>query len=221
MTSRQRRGLACATLFAVASVVASAAKAGAPQGAAASAAAASPALVGALSKEIGSTPEQAAGAAGALFGVAKSRLKPAEFSQVASAVPGMSSLLNAAPAAGTTGTSGAMGALSKVTKSAGGLASATSAFNQLGLKPELVTKAIPVLTTFVTKSGGANVGNLLAGALKECRRPAVQRRPPAARLCRSNVGRRRTRVHPTDHRARVLAGRRASRSDRNVTAAAV
>jgi predicted anti-sigma-YlaC factor YlaD len=78
----------------------------------------------------------------------------------------MTSLLKAAPAAGTTGTSGTMGALSQMTKSAGGLASATSAFTKLGLKPELVTKAIPVLTTFVTKSGGANIGKLLAGALK-------------------------------------------------------
>jgi hypothetical protein len=33
-------------------------------------------LIGALSKEIGGSPEQAAGAAGALFGVAKSRVKP-------------------------------------------------------------------------------------------------------------------------------------------------
>ena len=33
-------------------------------------------------------------------------------------------------------------------------------------KPELVTKAVPLLTSFVTRSGGANVGNLLASALK-------------------------------------------------------
>jgi hypothetical protein len=32
--------------------------------------------------------------------------------------------------------------------------------------PELVGKAVPVLTQFVTKSGGAQVGSLLAGALK-------------------------------------------------------
>ena len=170
MTWSQRRRLVCATLFACASVLPLAAKTGAPQAAAAKAAAASPELIGALSKEIGATPEQAAGAAGALFGVAKSRLKPDEFAQVASAVPGMTALLNAAPAAGaatgTTGTSGAASALSQVTKSAGGLASATSAFTKLGLKPELVAKAVPVLTTFVSKSGGANVGSLLAGALK-------------------------------------------------------
>ena len=53
------------------------------------------------------TPEQSAGAAGALFGVAKSCLNADQFSQVA-----------------------------------------------------------PVLVGFVTKSGGANVGNLLASALK-------------------------------------------------------
>ena len=46
------------------------------------------------------------------------------------------------------------------------MAAAAQAFSKLGLKPEMVSKAIPVLTSFVTKSGGANVGNLLAGALK-------------------------------------------------------
>ena len=128
--------------------------------AAAAAAKASPDLVGALSKELGASPEQAAGAAGSLFGLAQSRLKPEEFSQVAKAVPGMDMLLKAAPAAG--GAGGASGALSQVA----GLASAASAFSKLGLKPELVAKAIPILTSFVSKSGGANVGSLLAGVLK-------------------------------------------------------
>ena len=133
--------------------------------AASAAAAASPELVGELSKEIGATPEQAAGAAGALFGVAKSRLKPEEFSQVASAVPGMNALLKAAPAAGG-GPVGTTGALSQAAGAAGGLAAAGSAFTKLGLQPSMVSKAIPVLTQYVSKSGGANVGSLLAGALK-------------------------------------------------------
>ena len=131
--------------------------------AASAAAKASPELVGALSKEIGGTPEQAAGAAGALFGLAKSRLKPDEFTKVAAAVPGMDTLLQAAPAAGAA--SGA-GALSQVAGSASGLATAASAFTKLGLKPDMVAKAVPILTSFVTKSGGANVGSLLAGVLK-------------------------------------------------------
>jgi hypothetical protein len=137
-----------------------------PQAASAAAAAkASPELVGALSKEIGSTPEQAAGAAGALFGLAKSRLKADEFSQISKAVPGMDSLLQLAPAASAVaGTAG--GGLGQMAGAATGLASAASAFTKLGLKPDLVAKAIPVLTSFVTKSGGASAGNLLASVLK-------------------------------------------------------
>jgi len=140
---------------------ASAQDAATPSAEAAAAAKASPELVGELSKELGSSPEQAAGAAGALFGLAKTRLKPEEFSQVSQAVPGMGSLLKAAPAVAA-GTSG----LAKMAGSAGGLATAASAFSKLGLKPDMVGKAVPVLTNFVTKSGGANVGKLLAGALK-------------------------------------------------------
>lgn len=125
---------------------------------AAAAAKASPDLVGALSKELSATPDQAAGAAGALFGVAKSRLSAADFAQVSKAVPGMASLLKAAPAVG--------GKSANPLAQAGGIAAAASAFSKLGLAPDLVAKAIPVLTSFVTKSGGADVGKLLAGALK-------------------------------------------------------
>jgi hypothetical protein len=34
------------------------------------------------------------------------------------------------------------------------------------LSPDTVSKAVPVLTSFVSKSGDADVGKLLAGALK-------------------------------------------------------
>ena len=126
----------------------------------------SPDLVNSLSKELGSTPEQAAGAAGALFGLAKTRLTSDQFAQVAQAVPGMDSLLSAAPPAGTSGTGGIGGALPSIPGGAAGLSAATTAFSKLGLKPDMVAKAIPVLSSFVSKSGGADVANLLTGALK-------------------------------------------------------
>jgi hypothetical protein len=135
---------------------------------------ANPELVGTLAKELGSTPQQAEGAAGALFGLAKTKLDPQDWSKVASAVPGMDGLLKAAPAAGSapggvgpTGTAGTA-ATSALTSAAGmgGLSSVAGSFSKLGLKPEMVTKAVPVLTNFVSKSGGADVGQLLAGALK-------------------------------------------------------
>src|SRR5262249_20972549 len=122
-------------------------------------------LVGQLSTELGSSPEQAAGAAGALFGLAKSRMQPDEFKQVSNNVPGMDALLAAAPAAGGgKGTKGTSGSLSQLAGQARGLAA--SAFSKLGLKPELVAKAVPVLTSFVGKGGGSSVASLLAGVLK-------------------------------------------------------
>ena len=166
MKRRSRLGIVCLALV-VASASGAASVLQEPQEAgkkaAAAAASASPELVGALSKQLESTPEQAAGAAGALFGIAKSRLKADEFAQIATAVPGMDALLKAAPSAGAIGTTGGLPAAAGA---ATGLASAATAFSKLGLSPDLVSKAVPVLTQFVTKSGGAQVGSLLSGALK-------------------------------------------------------
>jgi len=142
---------------------------------ASAAASASPELVGMLSHELGSTPEQAAGAAGALLGVARSRLDDREFDQVATAVPGIDSLLTLAPlltgggsfgSSGSASTDGPLGGLSQVAGAATTALALTSAFNKLGLPPETVTRAIPILTTFVSTSGGASVANLLASALR-------------------------------------------------------
>jgi len=69
----------------------------------------------------------------------------------------MDGLLKAAPAAGGPGA---------VMGMAGGLGGAAAAFSKLGLKPEMVSKAVPVLTKYVSKTGGADIGSLLAAALK-------------------------------------------------------
>ena len=60
----------------------------------------SPELVGNLTKKPSITPEQAPGGSGAIFGLAKTKLKPEDFAKVAGAVPGMDGLLGAAPQAG-------------------------------------------------------------------------------------------------------------------------
>ena len=119
---------------------------------------ANPELVGELAKELQITPQQAEGAAGSLFDTAKKSMPAGDWAKVSQSVPGMDGLLKAAPAAA----SGAAGMMGK----AGGLAGAAAAFSKLGLKPEMVSKAIPVLTKYVSKTGGADVGSLLAGALK-------------------------------------------------------
>jgi hypothetical protein len=129
------------------------------------AAKASPELVGAISKQIGATPEQAAGAAGVLFGLAKSRLKADDFSKISKAVPGMALLLKAAPSAAAASGS-PTDALSQLAGTVGSIPAVAAKFSKLGLKPEMVPLVVSTLTSFVTKSGGAGLGALLAGALK-------------------------------------------------------
>jgi len=123
----------------------------------------SPELAGMLTKELSVTPEQATGGAGALFGLAKTRLKPEDFSKVSSAVPGMSGLLKAAPKA----SSSKLGALgSAIPGQAGGLGAVAGQFQKLGLSPDMAAKFVPILTKFTEAKGGSGVASLLAGVLK-------------------------------------------------------
>jgi len=126
---------------------------------------ANPELIGELTKELGATPAQAEGAAGALFGLAQQKMPAADWAKVSGAVPGMASLIEAAPAAAGT-TAGGAAAAGALAKAGGSLGAAAAAFSKLGLKPEMVAKAVPILTQYVTKTGGADVGASLASALK-------------------------------------------------------
>ena len=140
------------------------------------AAKASPELVEGLARELGSTPEQAAGAAGVIFGIAKSLLKPEDFAAVAKAVPGMDALLAAVPttgaaaAPGSTFTAGFASASSSPPRlpiaPADGMAAAIPGFSKLGIKPDMIVKAVPFLSGYLKKYGGANLGSLLGGLFK-------------------------------------------------------
>jgi hypothetical protein len=123
---------------------------------------ASPELVGQLTKALSITPAQASGGAGALFGLAKNKLSPADFTKVASAVPGIDGLIKSAPAASSSKGLPGLSSLGGL----GGLASAAGSFQKLGLPPEMVAQFVPVLTKFVESKAGSGVASLLAGALK-------------------------------------------------------
>ena len=129
----------------------------------------SPELVDQLTKQLSITPAQATGGAGALFGIAKSRLSVADFSKIAAAVPGMNGFLKAAPpttsptAAHFPGVSSLSGALPG---GASGLASAAQSFQKLGLNPDMVGRFVPVLTGFVESKGGAGAASLFSGIFR-------------------------------------------------------
>ncbi|HEY7790203.1 MAG TPA: DUF2780 domain-containing protein [Vicinamibacterales bacterium] len=121
---------------------------------------ANPTLVGELTRELNATPQQAEGAAGALFHYAQSKLAPPDWQAVAKAVPGMNGLLSAAEANQSA---------KNTFKNAVGfstLADVGQTFQKLGLTPDKVEEAVPVLVSYVKKNGGAHAGQLLANALK-------------------------------------------------------
>ena len=125
-----------------------------------------PELVGLLTKQLKIKPEQAIGGAGALFGLAQSRLKPEQFGQISKAVPGMDGLLGAAPKQKSGTMDSVMGMATMLPGKAGGLASTAAAFKSLGLSPSMAAKFVPIMGSFVKMKGGAQVADLLTGALK-------------------------------------------------------
>jgi hypothetical protein len=76
----------------------------------------------------------------------------------------MGSLLKAAPQPDNTSS------LSSLTGSLpggmGGLASSAASFEKLGLSPDMVSKFVPIMTSFVQSKGGASTASLLSGVLK-------------------------------------------------------
>lgn len=141
-----------------------------------------PELVGMLTKELNVTPTQATGGAGAIFGLVKSRLSPADFSKMAAAVPGMDGFLKAAPAAAGESAMGSIGSAipggapggvpagsipaGGVPGGAEGLVSLASSFKSLGLSPAMASKFTPVLQNYIGSKGGPQLAGLFAGALK-------------------------------------------------------
>ena len=124
----------------------------------------SSALVGQLTKQLSITRPQARGGSGALFALAKTRLSSDEFSKVSAAVPGMSSLLKAAPApAEHSELSSLEGALPG---NMGRTMEVAEAFHKLGLSPEMAAKFLPVMSKFVESKGGSSTASLLEKALK-------------------------------------------------------
>ena len=122
------------------------------------AATANPELVGQLVKDLSVTPTQAEGAAGAVFGLAKKRLKPEDFGKVAAAVPGIDGLMKAAPVPDSKSAA--------LDLAGAGVAGLASSLGQLGLKPEMAMKLVPALSGYLKGKGAGDAASLVGGLLK-------------------------------------------------------
>ena len=126
-------------------------------------------LIQQLTQNLQVDETQAKGGAGLIFKMAKEQLGDGEFAQVASAVPGVSSLIGEAPSGGK-GIAGAIGGLAGAVGGGSGgqlsnMAALAGGFSQLGLNPGMASKFVPIILSFTQSQGGEKVKNILAKVL--------------------------------------------------------
>lgn len=123
-----------------------------------------------LIKRVGVTQAQAEGGAGALFQAAKVKMQASSFSQLEQSVPGIQSILEAAPTASQTSALGGLaGELSSLTGSSGGttgnLLAVASAFQQQGMSPAMIQQFVPVIIEYVKSNSNGALASTLSSAL--------------------------------------------------------
>jgi hypothetical protein len=123
-------------------------------------------LIDLLTKNLGVTETQAKGGAGLLFKQAQGKLGSTDFSKVSAAVPGIDTLIKAAPASGGGGLGKIFSIFGGKKSGVGDLASLAGGFSKLGLKGDMIGKFVPIILSFVQGKGGDGVKSLLEKALK-------------------------------------------------------
>lgn len=111
-------------------------------------------LMGMLTSQLGVTENQAKGGVGSILTLAQEKLVKGDFDKIAAVIPGASKYLETAKQLGA------------VTGPVQDLAGLKGSLGKLGMTPDTIAKFIPAVSDFVSKAGGSEVGNLLAGVLK-------------------------------------------------------
>ncbi len=127
-------------------------------------------LIDILVQQLGISQQQALGGSGAIFQMAQASMTPQAFSALSQSVPGMTEMLNAAPAMSNplTGMGGGVSALLGNTGASAALNNATSlaaSFQQLNLSPNMVGQFVPIVTDYVRTTSGQLTADLLNSAL--------------------------------------------------------
>jgi hypothetical protein len=122
-------------------------------------------LIGQPVDLLGVSPSQAEGGAGAVFQQAKNNMSAGDYSQLLSALPGIDSLIKAAPESGGGLASKASSLLGGSSSSVEGLSALTDSFAKLGLAPEMVNKYVDVILDFTQSEAGQQAMSLLKSAL--------------------------------------------------------
>lgn len=125
-------------------------------------------LISSLMGDHNVTQDQATGGAGAVFGAAKKNMSAGDFLKVSDALPGVDSLLSAAPDAAGGGNS-LTGSVSKMLGGSSGsaetMAGLADAFSKLGMDSGMAPKFVDTILEFANSEAGSQVANLLKTAL--------------------------------------------------------
>tara|TARA_R110002072_G_scaffold140765_1_gene285151 strand:- start:21284 stop:21907 length:624 start_codon:yes stop_codon:yes gene_type:complete len=126
-----------------------------------------------LTSQLGVTETQAEGGMGSLLQVAQGALSSDDFGQLSQGIPGMDTLLAAAPALGAKSAGG--NALTGMLANAGGLAAGlgsmgklTEQFEALGLSPDMIMQFANMAISYFSNNesaGANNTGDLLQTGL--------------------------------------------------------
>jgi Protein of unknown function VcgC/VcgE (DUF2780) len=122
-------------------------------------------LVDMLTGTLGIDGSQAEGGAAVLFNAAKDKLGGAEFGKLLGGVPGLTDLMQKAPATG--GLGGMLGGLAgAMGGNAALIAKVVGGFGKLGLKAEDARKFLPVILEFLRTKVGPDVVSKLEHTLR-------------------------------------------------------
>ena len=125
-------------------------------------------LLPTLTSQLGVSDSQAEGGMGSLMNLAKGALSTEEFGSLSQGVPGMDTLLAAAPAlsskGGSSGLSGMLSNAGGLASTIGGLGQITEQFEALGLSPDMIAQFATIAIGYFTQEGN-NTGELLQKGL--------------------------------------------------------
>jgi hypothetical protein len=112
-------------------------------------------MLSGMQKYMGTSADQTAASAGALFGLAQNKLSPADFAKLNTSLPGLSDLV-------TKGT----GILGVSPSSLTSMSSVTSALSKLNVNPAQLSQMSGYIGNYLGGSGANNAASMLAGVLR-------------------------------------------------------
>jgi len=128
---------------------------------------ASTGLVDVLVSRLGINAEQAMGGAGSVFSLAQQRMRPEDFMQLSSSVPGVDQYLAAVPAPSSSNVlwGSAANMLGGEQSGLGNLVGLVGSFQRLGMDSTMISQFVPLVLQYVQGQSGPAAMSLLQNAL--------------------------------------------------------